>query len=169
MEYMLSEEALTDEERFKEMLNEGIRTKELEAYDKFTQEDSKKASKRRAKLEKEAKEVEHFRKEKKLDGSEDSLRQALLQNAEKRKQMSENFLDNLAKKYEDTGKKGKKGKKIEKEEEDEAVEEDEEAEEDMNSEDQEEEEKVKPKRKGSVLKKKNSSSRQSIKRRVKRL
>ncbi len=85
MEYMFSEEALTDEERFKEMLNEGIRTKELKAYDKFTQEDSKKASKRRAKLEKEAKEVEHIRKEKKLDGSEDSLRQALLQNAEKRK------------------------------------------------------------------------------------
>jgi hypothetical protein len=167
MEYMFSEEALTDEERFKEMLNEGIRTKELKAYDKFTQEDSKKASKRRAKLEKEAKEVEHIRKEKKLDGSEDSLRQALLQNAEKRKQMSDNFLDNLAKKYEDTGKKGKKGKKIDKEEEedeDEAVEE-----EDIDSEDQEEEEKVKPKRKGSVLKKKNSSLRQSIKRRVKRL
>lgn len=98
MEEMISDDAIEDEERFKNMLNEALEKEEVKSYDSYINEDKKKASKRKAKFEKEAEEAEKWRKERKLDDGEESLKLALLQNAERRK--NNDFLTMLAEKYE---------------------------------------------------------------------
>ena len=97
LQEMFSEDLLEDESRFRDMLNEAIKQKKLDKFDAFVNESAKKASKRKAKLEKEAKEAEVMRKELGIDESQDSLRNAILN--KKKESASDNFLDQLASKY----------------------------------------------------------------------
>ena len=60
--------------RFKEIIKDAIEKGETKKFDKFVNESSKKAAKRKAHYEKEAKEAEEMKKEMGIDESQDSLR-----------------------------------------------------------------------------------------------
>lgn len=126
LEEMFSQDSLEDEPRFKQIISDSIKNGEVDAYDKFTKESKKKASKRKAKFEKEAEEAEKMRKEMGIDESQDSLRKAILARREKE---SNNFLDHLTEKY---SKKGKAPKKEDQESENEESESDQESEDETN-------------------------------------
>lgn len=113
VQYMISEDMLEDEERFKIMLNEAISKGEIESYELFVKEDKKKAAKRKAKFEKEAIEAEQLKNEilakmpkTKLDGSDESLMLAIRQNSQRR---HNDMLESLTEKY---VKKNSKEKKL---------------------------------------------------------
>lgn len=195
IEEMISEDSIVDEERFKKILGEAIEKKEIESFEAFVNEDKKKAAKRKAKYEKEAEEAEQLKKEKKLDDTEASLKAAILQNAERRKNQTEDLLSRLEEKFVKNAKKGgnqkktKAGKKKQDDSDDEDVEnlneesdedenEDAEDDNDDDGEDEESEEdkkKKKPKRTSSIIKNKPTArgkplkSKPSIKKKVKRL
>ena len=97
LEEMISEDLMDNEPRFRKILLEAIENKEVPTYELFVNENKKKASKRKAHYAKEAKEAEVLKKEMGIDESQDSLRNAILS---RRKDQSNNFLDNLTKKYE---------------------------------------------------------------------
>jgi len=185
MQEMISEDAIEDEERFKEMLKEGINKNEIESYDLFANEDKKKAAKRKARYEKEASEAEQLKKEilakmpkTKLDDSEESLMLAIRQNSQRRQH---DLLESLAEKYGKKGETKQRGKKIddnERNENNENVESSEAEEEVSFDDDEDSEEDEVPKKKSSVIKKKpvqrkpsaaQLKSRSSIKRKIKRL
>lgn len=136
VQVMFSKDALEDEPRFKEIISEAIKKGEVVEYEKFTKESKKKATKRKAKFEKEAEEAEKVRKEMGMDESQDGLRNAILA---RRQKESASFLDHLTEKYSKKGKNAKNAKngKAPKKEDEES---DEEAEEEENEEDESEEE-----------------------------
>ena len=148
MQEMFSSDLIEDEPRFRDILLDAIEQKKVEKFDKFVKESKKKATKRKANYEKEAKEAEEIRKEMGIDESQDSLRNMILA---KRKNENDNFLAQLEKKYANVdskkknGKQAKKGKKVEDEEEDEESMEEEEISEDEDD-DSSFEENHKPKR-----------------------
>jgi len=175
LQEMFSSDSLEDEPRFKEIINEAIKEGNAAEYEKFTKESQKKASKRKAKFEKEAGEAEKMRKEMGIDESQDSLRKAILGRREKE---SASFLNQLAEKYSKKGKNGKNGKtpKKEDQESDEAEEaEEDETEEDDDSDDNEISTKHKSKKKSPLSKKpvkgnvKLSNKGKVIQKKVKRL
>jgi DnaJ family protein C protein 9 len=106
LEEMFSEDIVQDEERFRQIINDAIEKGDSKAHDKFVKESKRKANKRKAHYEKEAKEAEEMRKELGVDESQDSLRNAILS---RRKAETENFLDRLAEKY---GEKSNEKKKV---------------------------------------------------------
>ncbi|RNA07991.1 dnaJ -like protein [Brachionus plicatilis] len=126
LEEMFSQDSMEDEPRFKEIIREAIKNGHAEEYDNFTKESKKKASKRKAKFEKEAEEAEKIRKEMGVDESQDGLRKAILARREKE---STSFLDHLANKY---SKKGKAPKKEDQESENEESESDQESEQEVS-------------------------------------
>ena len=97
LDEMISEDLMDNEPRFRKILLEAIENNEVPKYELFVNENKKKASKRKAHYAKEAKEAEVLKKEMGIDESQDSLRNAILS---RRKDQSNNFLDNLTKKYE---------------------------------------------------------------------
>ncbi|CAF0850434.1 unnamed protein product [Brachionus calyciflorus] len=132
LQEMFSSDSLEDEPRFKEIINEAIKKGDAEEYEKFINDNKKKATKRKAKFEKEAEEAEKVRKEMGIDESQDSLRKAILARREKE---SNNFLDHLADKYSKKAKNGKTPRKEDEESEAEEATEDEiESEEDSDEE-----------------------------------
>jgi DnaJ family protein C protein 9 len=96
MQEVFSEDLVEDEERFREILNDAIEKGECKSYAKFTNESKKKASKRKANYEKEAKEAEEMRKELGIDESQDSLRKMILS---RRQVATDDLIDRLAQKY----------------------------------------------------------------------
>ena len=113
MEQMFSENMLEDEPRFREILQNAIDKGEIGKYDKFVSESKRKASKRKANYEKEAKEAEELKKQMGLD--EKSLEGAILARMSARKAQSNDFLAELEKKYasKEKGGKNKKSFKLE--------------------------------------------------------
>ena len=105
MEQMFSEDMLEDEPRFREILQNAIDKGEIGKYDKFVSESKRKASKRKAHYEKEAKEAEELKKQIGLD--EKSLEGAILARMSARKAQSNDFLAELEKKYASKEKGGK--------------------------------------------------------------
>jgi len=102
-----------DEERFRELLQEMIKTKEVEEFSAFTQESKKEKKSRKRAAAAEAKEAEEAARELGLGKGEDSLKAMILARQANRGAAAENFLDGLAEKY---GKKGnKKGTKTKRE------------------------------------------------------
>lgn len=93
---MTSDDSIEGEQRFKEILLDAIEKNETEKFDLFMKENKKKAAKRKAHYEKEAKEAEELKKEMGIDESQDSLRSVILA---RRKEQTNGFLENLEKKY----------------------------------------------------------------------
>jgi len=168
MAEMISDDCVESEPRFKAIINDAIEKGETKKFDNFVNESKKKAAKRKAHYEKEAKEAEEIRKEMGIDESQDSLREMILA---RRKDASASFLDNLAAKYAGTEKKGKgsdrKGKKPSVVLEEKMEDESEEDEEDDDSD--EDEPPVKRKTPSKRVTKKPVGKKNSVKRKVKRL
>jgi len=98
-----------DEERFREIIDDMIKNKEikkLKGYKKLGKADLKK---RKLVAETEAQEAEEAKREMGLDGSDDSLRAMILARQQSRGQQASSFLDGLAAKY--GGSEKKKGTK----------------------------------------------------------
>ena len=106
MEGMFSSDVIEDEPRFREILEKAIEEGSIGKYAKFVSESKRKASKRKAHYEKEAKEAEELKKQMGLD--EKSLQSAIMSRMSARKVESDSFLAQLEKKY---GAKEKSGKK----------------------------------------------------------
>lgn len=100
--YVLCSNVLSDEERFRAMIDEGIKRKELKKYKNYTQETSSQRLKRRKKAEKEALEAEQLTKELGLDKTlkkiktEDDL-QALIK--QRQSTRMETLINSLEAKY----------------------------------------------------------------------
>jgi len=88
-----------DEDRFRSIIRELVKSKEVPEFTKFTNESKKSKDKRKAKYQKEAREAEQLGNELGLNGSDNSLEQAILKRNEARMATGEAFLDNLAAKY----------------------------------------------------------------------
>ena len=104
LEEMFSENIIEDEPRFKKILLDAIEKKEVSKFEKFTNESKKKADKRKAYYEQEAREAEDMKKEMGIDESEESLKKAIMS---RRQEQTTSFLDQLANKYGKTNKKEK--------------------------------------------------------------
>lgn len=176
---MISDDMVDNEARFKEIIQDAIDKKETKKLDLFVNESKKKAAKRKAHYEKEAKEAEELKKKIGVDDSQDSLRSMILS---RRKDASSNFLDNLAAKYSNMEKgktkvfkgtkkvkKGQSAVKSESEEENEPADSDE----SLMTESDESETDVPIKRRSSLVKNKSVGKKKSVqasfKRKVKRL
>ncbi|XP_010116177.1 PREDICTED: dnaJ homolog subfamily C member 9, partial [Chlamydotis macqueenii] len=106
----------TDEPRIRKILEKAIESGEVPSYKAFVKESKQKATARKRRAEKEAREAEKMKDELGL-GGEDDLK-ALIQSSNKdRKKEMDNFLAQLEAKYGNNAKKGgkktagKKGKK----------------------------------------------------------
>lgn len=97
MEEMFCVDVLEDESRFKEILQDAIDKGLIGKYDKFVSESKRKAGKRKAYYEKEAKEADEMKKQMGLD--EKSLESAIMARMGARKVQADNFLADLEKKY----------------------------------------------------------------------
>lgn len=166
MEYMFSSDAVADEERFRNILNNAIENEELVKHDLYVNESKRKANKRKADFEKEAVEAAKLKKEMGLDVDQEGLKNMILS---RRKTENDNFLDKLEKKYSKGAVKkagglkppkniGKKKKEVSEDEDDESQEEeDNESEDDLSEEEDvdsdEENEKPKGKKKSNIIKK----------------
>jgi DnaJ homolog subfamily C member 9 len=94
LEEMFSDDLTKDETRFKKIIEEMVEKENLPRYDEFFNESKRKASKRKARYEQEAKEAEQLKKEMGIDESQESLRNAILA-----RQKKDNFIDKLEQKY----------------------------------------------------------------------
>ncbi|EMR09957.1 hypothetical protein PNEG_01715 [Pneumocystis murina B123] len=109
--YVLCSNVLSDEERFRAMIDEGIKRKELKKYKNYTQETFSQRLKRRKKAEKEAEEAEQLTKELGLDKTlkkiktEDDL-QALIK--QRQSTRMETLINSLETKYGSSKKKTSK-------------------------------------------------------------
>ena len=108
MEQMISDDVVEDEPRFREILQNAIENGVIGKYDKFVNESKRKASKRKAHYEKEAKEAEELKKQMGLDDK--SLENAIMARMGARKAQADNFLADLEKKYAGKEKAGKNSK-----------------------------------------------------------
>lgn len=101
---------LEDEERFRQIIDEAIKNDEVKAYKKYTGETKSSKAARKRGAQKESKEAEELAKELKVDklinGSEEQLGELIRKRNASR---TNNFLDNLERKYStDKPKKSKK-------------------------------------------------------------
>ena len=99
-----------DEERFRSLINEMIKNKEVKKLKAFSKASKAEKENRKREREKEAAEAEELKKELGLGEGEDSLRSLLLARQSDRAAASNNFLDGLAEKYSKKGKAKKKNK-----------------------------------------------------------
>merc|ERR1711915_859908 len=99
-----------DEDRFRTVIDQFIKDKEVKKFKAYTSEDQKAKKARKRAAEKEAKEAEKAKAEMGLDDSEDSLKNMILARQQSRGQQAASFLDNLAAKYGGQEKKSKKKK-----------------------------------------------------------
>ena len=106
MEEMFSDDVIEDEPRFKVILENAIEEGTIGKYAKFTSESKRKATKRKAHYEKEAKEAEEMKKQMGLDDK--SLETAIMSRMSARKVESDSFLSQLEKKYAGKEKNSKK-------------------------------------------------------------
>lgn len=86
---------IDDEERFREIIDDLINTKEVKAFKAYTNESKQRKARRRRKAEKEAAEAEEELKKLKKSEDDDLRSLILAKNAER----EENFLKNLEEKY----------------------------------------------------------------------
>ncbi|TWU77786.1 hypothetical protein ED733_008717 [Metarhizium rileyi] len=120
-ERVMLSDATEDDKRFRTILDEAIRKKDVPAFDSYTKESKKKRAARVKAAKAEADEAEEHAKElgvheklfakkgkKSKGGSEDDLA-ALIQ--KRQQDRSTSFLDHLTEKYGANGSRGKKGKK----------------------------------------------------------
>merc|ERR1719483_756807 len=98
-----------DEERFREIINEMIESKEVEKFKAFTKENKKEKKARKRAAASEAEEAEQAAAEMGLGSGQDSLRDMILARQTNRGATADSFLDGLAEKY--GSKKGKSKKK----------------------------------------------------------
>lgn len=91
-----SQDLLEDEPRMRKIIMDAIEKGDATAYDIFTNESKRKASKRKAMLQSEAKEAEQMRKKMGIDDSEESLKALILN---RQKQRDTDFLNHLTEKY----------------------------------------------------------------------
>jgi len=98
-----------DEERFRKIINELIKNKEVDEYKAFTKENKKEKKARKRAAAAEAEEAEQAAAELGLGSGQDSLRDLILARQANRGAMADNFLDGLAEKY-GSKKKGKSKK-----------------------------------------------------------
>ena len=96
-----------DEERFRAMITEMIKNKEVKKLKAFSKTSKAEKENRKREREKEAKEAEEAAKELGLGSGEDSLRSLILARQSNRAS-AESFLDGLAEKYSKKGSKSKK-------------------------------------------------------------
>jgi len=101
--------SVDDEKRFRQILDEMIKNKQIKKFKAYTSEDESAKKTRKREADKEAKEAEKARKELGLDGSDSSLESMILARQKSRQAQGESFLDSLAAKY--GAKEGKKKKK----------------------------------------------------------
>jgi len=99
-----------DEDRFRAVIDQLIKDKEVKKFKAYTSEDQKAKKARKRAADKEAKEAEKAKAEMGLDDSEDSLKNMILARQQSRGQQAASFLDNLAAKYGGQEKKSKKKK-----------------------------------------------------------
>ena len=97
-----------DEERFREIINEMIKKKEVKKFKAYSKARKAEKENRKREWEKEAAEAEELKKELGLGEGEDSLRSLILARQSDRAAASNNFLDGLAEKYSKKGKSKKK-------------------------------------------------------------
>ena len=97
-----------DEERFRTMITEMIKNKEVKKFKAFSKTSKAEKENRKREREKEAAEAEEARKELGLGEGEDSLRSLILARQSNRAAASDNFLDSLAEKYSKKSKSKKK-------------------------------------------------------------
>ena len=97
-----------DEERFRKILNEMIKNKEVKKFKAFTKSNNAEKENRKRAAEAEAEEAEAAAKEMGLGEGEDSLRAMILARQSNRGAAAASFLDGLAEKY---GNKKSKSKK----------------------------------------------------------
>ena len=97
-----------DEDRFRTIINEMIKKKEVKKFKAFTNENEKEKKARKRAAAEEAKEAEQAAAELGLGNGEDSLRALIQARQANRGAMADNFLDGLAAKY---GNKKPKSKK----------------------------------------------------------
>jgi len=98
-----------DEDRFRKIINELIKNKEVDEYKAFTKENKKEKKARKRAAAAEAEEAEQAAAELGLGSGQDSLRDLILARQANRGAMADNFLDGLAEKY-GSKKKGKSKK-----------------------------------------------------------
>ena len=98
-----------DEERFREIINEMIESKEVEKFKAFTKENKKEKKARKRAAASEAEEAEQAAAEMGLGSGQDSPRDMILARQTNRGATADSFLDGLAEKY--GSKKGKSKKK----------------------------------------------------------
>lgn len=101
---------IEDESRFREIIDEMIKNKDVKKFKAYSSEDASAQKSRKRQADLEAKEAETARKEMGLDGSDASLENMILARQKNRGQQAESFLDGLAAKYA-SGAKQKKKKK----------------------------------------------------------
>jgi len=89
---------ITDEERYRVILDEAIKIKEIPAFDAYVKETAAKRKKRLRKWTKEAKEAATASKSKQSDGM-NSLEQMIMARQADRKKQQDSFFDDLAAKY----------------------------------------------------------------------
>ena len=94
-----------DEERFRDMINEMIKNKEVK---KFKAASKAEKENRKREREQEAKEAEEAARELGLGAGEDSLRSLILSRQSNRASAADSFLDGLAEKYSKKSSKSKK-------------------------------------------------------------
>ncbi|ELT97572.1 hypothetical protein CAPTEDRAFT_226031 [Capitella teleta] len=98
-----------DEPRFRKIIHQWIRSKDVPSFPAFAKESKSQVKKRKRKSEKEAEEAEKARKELGMDG-ENSLQALILQRNKSRAQQADNFFEHLEQKYSKEKKKTKKTK-----------------------------------------------------------
>merc|ERR1719273_1297323 len=97
-----------DEERFRNMINEMIKNKEVKKFKAFSKVSKAEKENRKREREKEAREAEEAAQELGLGSGEDSLRSLILARQSNRASAAESFLDGLAEKYSKKSSKSKK-------------------------------------------------------------
>ena len=97
-----------DEERFRDLINEMIKKKEVKKFKAFNKVSNAEKENRKRERAKEAAEAEEAAKEMGLGEGEDSLRSLILARQSNRAASANNFLDGLAEKYSKKSKAKKK-------------------------------------------------------------
>ena len=97
-----------DEERFRDMINEMIKNKEVKKFKAFSKASKAEKENRKREREQEAKEAEEAARELGLGAGEDSLRSLILSRQSNRASAADSFLDGLAEKYSKKSSKSKK-------------------------------------------------------------
>ncbi|CAD5111439.1 DgyrCDS747 [Dimorphilus gyrociliatus] len=104
---------IDDEDRYRKIIDDLIKTKEVKAFKSYTNESKKKKENRKRKAEEEAAEAEEeLRKIRK--GKDDDLSSLILARNAQRGNMADDFFKNLEAKYGGNQKKGKKNGKVKK-------------------------------------------------------